>query len=135
MKKWLAKVMVGRYGVDQLTNAMLVLSMVLLVVALFFGNSIVNTILWTLAVLLLVAGYYRIFSKKTSQRYQENQKYLRLRNRITGRFRSMKERLKQRKTHRFFKCPQCGVTVRVPKGKGQIKITCPKCKTAFVRNT
>ncbi|MDD6888400.1 MAG: hypothetical protein PUE41_08000 [bacterium] len=135
MKKWLAKVMVGRYGVDQLTNAMLVLSMVLLVVALFFGNSIVNTILWTLAVLLLVAGYYRIFSKKTSQRYQENQKYLRLRNRITGRFRSMKERLKQRKTHRFFKCPQCGVTVRVPKGKGKIKITCPKCKTAFVRNT
>ena len=135
MKKWLAKVMVGRYGVDQLTNAMLVLSMVLLVVALFFGNSIVNTILWTLAVLLLVAGYYRIFSKKTSQRYQENQKYLRLRNRITGRFRSMKERLKQRKTHRFFKCPQCGVTVRVPKGKGKIKITCPKKKTAFVRNT
>ena len=135
MKKWLAKVMVGRYGVDQLTNAMLVLSMVLLMVALFFGNSIVNTILWTLAVLLLVAGYYRIFSKKTSQRYQENQKYLRLRNRITGRFRSMKERLKQRKTHRFFKCPQCGVTVRVPKGKGKIKITCPKCKTAFVRNT
>ena len=135
MKKWLAKVMVGRYGVDQLTNAMLVLSMVLLVVALFFGNSIVNTILWTLAVLLLVAGYYRIFSKKTSQRYQENQKYLRLRNRITGRFRSMKERLKQRKTHRFFKCPQCGVTVRVPKGKGKINITCPKCKTAFVRNT
>ena len=135
MKKWLAKVMVGRYGVDQLTNAMLVLSMVLLVVALFFGNSIVNTILWTLAVLLLVAGYYRIFSKKTSQRYQETQKYLRLRNRITGRFRSMKERLKQRKTHRFFKCPQCGVTVRVPKGKGKIKITCPKCKTAFVRNT
>ena len=135
MKKWLAKVMVGRYGMDQLTNAMLVLSMVLLVVALFFGNSIVNTILWTLAVLLLVAGYYRIFSKKTSQRYQENQKYLRLRNRITGRFRSMKERLKQRKTHRFFKCPQCGATVRVPKGKGKIKITCPKCKTAFVRNT
>ena len=135
MKKWLAKVMVGRYGVDQLTNAMLVLSMVLLVVALFFGNSIVNTILWTLAVLLLVAGYYRIFSKKTSQRYQENQKYLRLLNRITGRFRSMKERLKQRKTHRFFKCPQCGATVRVPKGKGKIKITCPKCKTAFVRNT
>lgn len=47
----------------------------------------------------------------------------------------MRERLKQRKTHRFFKCPECGVTVRVPKGKGKIKITCPKCKNAFVRNT
>ena len=135
MKKWLAKVMVGRYGVDQLTNALLVLSMVLLVIALFFGNSVVNTILWAFAILLLVVGYYRNFSKKTSQRYQENQKYLRFRNRITGRFRAMRERLKQRKTHRFFKCPECGVTVRVPKGKGKIKITCPKCKNAFVRNT
>ena len=135
MKKWLAKVMVGRYGVDQLTNALLVLSMVLLVIALFFGNSVVNTILWAFAILLLVVGYYRIFSKKTSQRYQENQKNLRVRNRITGRFRAMRERLKQRKTHRFFKCPECGVTVRVPKGKGKIKITCPKCKNAFVRNT
>ena len=57
MKKWLAKVMVGRYGVDQLTNALLVLSMVLLVIALFFGNSVVNTILWAFAILLLVVGY------------------------------------------------------------------------------
>lgn len=127
--------MIGRYGVDQLTNCLLVVSMVLLVIALFFGGSIVNTILWALALALLVIGYYRIFSKKTSQRYQENQKYLRLRNRVTGRFRAGKDRLKQRRTHRFFKCPQCGVTVRVPKGKGKIKITCPKCKTTFVKNT
>lgn len=135
MKKWLAKIMVGRYGVDQLTNFLLIVSMVLLVISLFFGSSIVGTILWILAIVLLVVGYFRIFSKKTSQRYQQNQKFLRLRNRFTGKFRSGKERLKQQKTHRFFKCPECGQTVRVPKGKGKIKITCPKCKTGFVRNT
>lgn len=135
MKKWLAKLMVGRYGVDQLTNFLLVTSMVLLVISMFVSASVVNSILWVLALVLLVIGYFRIFSKKTGLRYQENQKFLRLRNRFTGKFRSWKDRIRQRKTHRFFKCPQCGVTVRVPKGKGKIKITCPKCKTSFVRNT
>ncbi len=135
MKKWLAKIMVGRYGVDPLTNFLLIVSMVLLIVSMFFGESIASTVLWVAALALLAFGYYRIFSKQTSRRYQENQKFLRLRNRFTGRFRSWKERIKQQKTHRFFKCPQCGVTVRVPKGKGKIKITCPKCRTTFVRNT
>lgn len=135
MKKWLAKIMVGRYGADQLTNAMLTVSMILLVVSLFFGNRIVGTILWAIAFLILILSYVRIFSKKTGARFQENQKYLRVKNRVTARFRPMTDRFRQRKTHRFFKCPSCKVTVRVPKGKGKIKITCPKCKNTFVRNT
>ena len=98
-------------------------------------NSAVHSVLFTLAVALLVIGYYRIFSRKTSKRYEENQKYLRLRNRLTGRLRALRDRLRQSRTHRFFKCPECGVTVRVPKGKGKIKITCPKCRATFVKNT
>jgi len=135
MKKWLAKVMVGRYGVDQLTNALLTASMVLLVLSLFFGTSVLHTVLWVLAIVMLAIGYFRIFSKKTSKRFQENQKYLRVYNRVMAPLRRWKERIKQSKTHRFFKCPKCGVTVRVPKGKGKIKITCPKCKEAFIKNT
>ena len=68
-------------------------------------------------------------------RYSKYQKYLRLRNRLTGRLRALRDRLRQSRTHRFFKCPECGVTVRVPKGKGKIKITCPKCRATFVKNT
>lgn len=136
MRKWLAKLMVGRYGVDPLTNFLLIVSMVILLVAtLLVRNSAVHSVLFTLAVALLVIGYYRIFSRKTSNRYEENQKYLRLRNRLTGRLRALRDRLRQRRTHRFFKCPECGVTVRVPKGKGKIKITCPKCRATFVKNT
>ncbi len=136
MRKWLAKLMVGRYGVDQLTNFLLIVSMVILLVAtLLVRNSAVHSVLFTLAVALLVIGYYRIFSRKTSKRYEENQKYLRLRNRLTGRLRALRDRLRQSRTHRFFKCPECGVTVRVPKGKGKIKITCPKCRATFVKNT
>lgn len=136
MRKWLAKLMVGRYGVDPLTNFLLIVSMVILLVAtLLVRNSAVHSVLFTLAVALLVIGYYRIFSRKTSKRYEENQKYLRLRNRFTGRLRALRDRLRQSRTHRFFKCPECGVTVRVPKGKGKIKITCPKCRATFVKNT
>ena len=136
MRKWLAKLMVGRYGVDQLTNFLLIVSMVILLVAtLLVRNSAVHSVLFTLAVALLVIGYYRIFSRKTSKRYEENQKYLRLRNRLTGRLRALRDRLRQSRTHRFFKCPECGVTVRVPKGKGKIKITCPKCRAKLVKNT
>ena len=136
MRKWLAKPMVGRYGVDPLTNFLLIVSMVILLVAtLLVRNSAVHSVLFTLAVALLVIGYYRIFSRKTSKRYEENQKYLRLRNRLTGRLRALRDRLRQSRTHRFFKCPECGVTVRVPKGKGKIKTTCPKCRATFVKNT
>lgn len=135
MRKWLAKIMVGRYGVDQLTNFLLICSVVVLLIGTLFLGSFLHTVLLVLAVALLVFGYWRIFSRKTSQRYQENQKYLRLRNRVTGRFRTLRDRARQRRTHRFFKCPQCGVTVRVPRGKGKIKIACPKCHATFVRNT
>ena len=136
MRKWLAKLMVGRYGFDLLLNFLLIVSMVsLLVATLLVRNSAVHSVLFTLAVALLVIGYYRIFSRKTSKRYEENQKYLRLRNRLTGRLRALRDRLRQSRTHRFFKCPECGVTVRVPKGKGKIKITCPKCRATFVKNT
>ena len=48
---------------------------------------------------------------------------------------NMKKRWAQRGTYRFFKCPQCRQTVRVPKGRGKICITCPKCKTEFIKKS
>ena len=48
---------------------------------------------------------------------------------------NLKKRWAQRSTYRFFKCPQCKQTVRVPKGRGKICITCPKCKTEFIKKS
>ena len=44
------------------------------------------------------------------------------------------ERIRDRK-HRYFTCPRCHQTVRVPRGKGKIAITCPKCKEKFTKKT
>ena len=127
--------MIGRYGTDQLFNFMMVLSLVLLIVSLFFSNTVAGTVMWIVALVIMILGYMRCFSRKTGNRFRENQQYLKIRNKVTGFFRSLKDRIKQSKTHRFYKCPSCKQTVRVPKGKGKIRIRCPKCGETFIRNS
>ncbi len=39
---------------------------------------------------------------------------------------------KYHKTHKIYKCKSCGQTLRVPKGKGKVKVTCPVCKSSFI---
>ena len=41
----------------------------------------------------------------------------------------------QKKIYKFYTCGQCGQKVRVPKGKGKIEITCPKCRNTFIKRT
>ena len=53
----------------------------------------------------------------------------------SGKEKQSEKRWAQRSTYRFFKCPQCKQTVRVPKGRGKICITCPKCKTEFIKKS
>ena len=56
-------------------------------------------------------------------RYQENRRFLLLIDRIKDR------------NNRYFNCPKCRQTVRVPRGKGKISITCPKCREKFIKKT
>ena len=84
---------------------------------------------------LMIYSTWRMFSKNVSARYQENQKYLNFRYGLAVKKDKWKKRWQQRKTYRFFKCPQCKQTVRVPKGRGKICITCPKCRTEFVKKS
>ena len=76
----------------------------------------------------MVYAYFRILSKKVYKRTQENKKYL-------GAINMTKTRWKQRKTHKFYRCPKCKTWLRVPKGRGKITITCVKCSTKFDKRT
>jgi predicted RNA-binding Zn-ribbon protein involved in translation (DUF1610 family) len=130
--------MLGRYGQDQLSRFMSVFSLALIVLALVLNNvgtGLAGNILWWIGLAIIIVCYFRMFSRNTSKRYSENVKYLTLKNKFLGWFKKKGERIKQSKTHRFFKCPECGVTVRTPKGKGKIRITCPKCGVTFFRNS
>ena len=126
--------MAGRYGADQFGRFLSSAALVLLIVNLFV-RGVVGQILYFLILAILVYNIFRMFSKNTTARYKENVAYLKVKNRVVGWYANLRRRIRESKTHRFYKCPTCKTTVRVPKGKGKIRITCPKCGASFVRKS
>lgn len=131
MREKMQRFMMGRYGTDQLSRFYLAVTLILLVVSMFSRLSI----FYLLGIVLLVYTYYRMFSRNVSKMYAQNEKFLGIKYKVQGKFAGMKKRMVQRRDYRFYKCPDCRQTVRVPKGKGKIAITCPKCRTEFIRKS
>lgn len=131
MREKLQQFMVGRYGTDQLSRFLLILAIIFMVVSILFHSPICNII----AILLIIFCYYRILSKNHSQRYSENMAYLKYSKKATGFFRAKKQYFMQLKNYHIYKCPSCRQKIRIPRGKGKISITCPKCRTEFIKNS
>jgi hypothetical protein len=115
--------MTGRYGTDKLNNLLLGLGLGTCFVNILVGNYALGLVLTAVSYGFMILALYRCFSRNTYKRYRENRKYLLLVERIRDR------------EHRYFTCPRCRQTVRVPRGKGKIAITCPKCKEKFTKKT
>lgn len=113
----------GRYGTDQLGMVMLCVSLVLTLITTFIDSPIPWAVVICISYALMIVAILRILSRNTYKRYEENRRFLRL-------FDQFKDR-----DHRYFNCPRCRQRVRVPRGKGKISITCPKCKEKFVKKT
>lgn len=128
------RAMAGRYGVDQLNRFLTIFAMVMLILSMFFKSAL-SLVFWLLAIVSLVWSYARMFSRKIPKRQAENNAYLTLRYQITRKSTARRQRAVQKRYYRFYKCPRCGVTTRVPKGKGKIRITCPRCGESFVRKS
>lgn len=131
MKQKLQHFMMGRYGADQLGQLLMGSSVVLLLLSMLFRLDI----FYILALGIMGYEYYRMMSRKIGQRQTENQKFLNWRYRLAVKWNREREHFRQRKTCRFYRCPSCRQKVRVPRGKGKIRITCPSCKTEFVRKS
>ena len=123
--------MAGRSGADQFSRFLSYVALALIVANLFVRS----TVLWVLALLALVYTYYRMFSKNVARRREENGRYLQLQYKLTGGVKNRADRWKQRKEFVFFRCPDCRAMLRVPRGKGRIRVTCRKCGNAFEKKT
>ena len=130
MKAKLQQFMNGRYGIDDFGRFLNVSAIVMMVLGLFLLPQ-----LSSLAMMLIVIGIFRIMSRNVYKRSQENEAYMRVRYKITGWFSARMQRIKNRKLYRYYRCPQCRQSLRVPKGKGKITVTCPKCQTVFDRRS
>ena len=121
MSAGIRRFMQGRYGTDKLNTAILVTGVIICLLSMFIPAA--SLPLTIISYVLMGWAIFRMLSRNTYKRYQENRKYLRL-----------VERIKDRE-HKYFDCPRCRQPVRVPRGKGKISITCPKCKEKFIRKT
>ena len=131
MKEKFYRFMAGRYGSDQLSRFLSFLALALIVLNLFLKS----TALWLLGIVALVLVYVRMFSRNYEKRRKENERYLQWKYKLTGGVRNWTDRQKQRRDYVFFRCPSCRAMLRVPRGKGKIRVTCRKCGNAFERKT
>ena len=130
IRKWLQRMgagmsrfMSGRYGMDKLNSVILWSSVAVVFISLFVPNVLARLALTAISYLLMGWAVFRCFSRNTYKRYRENRRFLMLIDRVKDR------------EHKYYDCPRCRQPVRVPRGKGKIAITCPKCKEKFIRKT
>ena len=131
IRNWLRNFMLGRYGPDHLGVAMVVLAVFLGIV----GGILRFYPLNILSYVVIVMTLYRMLSRNTQRRRAENDRFISIFWPLKRKIKNWAERLHNRKDYKFFKCPACGNMLRVPRHKGRVKITCPKCGERFERRT
>ncbi len=132
MRNWLNRFMMGRYGNDQLNRFLFGLTMVFVVLQFLTRNRVT----YYLALLCLILGYLRMLSRNHQARYAENMKYLSIRDSLLGVFRRKPGRsAADRKNFHIYRCPRCKQKIRIPRGKGKVRISCPKCGNTFIKKS
>ena len=126
VRNFLQKLMYGRYGGDQLNNFLLILYFVFWLLAIVSGVELISS----LGLVCIFIAIIRMMSRNIDRRRAENAKFLKLIAPLNKWFK-LRRTMHRDKDHAYFKCPNCKQTLRVPKGKGKITITCRNCGTSF----
>ena len=134
----LARFMYGRYGTDQLGRFIACVSLISISLSILtrgVGWGGLSALLFYLCMALLGLSYFRMFSRNYSRRRRENEFYLNKKYAVTSKLKLHRECFKQRRDYAFFRCPGCRQLVRVPRGKGKLRITCRRCGYSFEKKT
>ena len=138
MKRWLQNLMYkfnvfmqGRYGYDDFGKCLIITALVLVILSYFpylKGCSFI-------AMVVLIYHTYRAFSKNYNARRNELNKYYVVSDKMKQKIRLYKSMWRDRNTHRYFKCKNCGAMIRIPRNKGEIEVTCPRCRARTTKKT
>lgn len=123
--------MYGRYGNDELNFVLIALSLLLSLISNFDK-------LWFfyfISVVPIGVAVFRFLSRNTNARYNERLRFIAIISVLKNKYIKIRSRYRDRKTHKFFTCKKCKATLRLPKGRGKIKITCPKCGNTMIKKT
>ena len=131
MGSWFQNFMAGRNGADRLSVAQIAASVVLNLLSRRPGREMLSL----LSAALLLWALFRILSRNLPARQRENARFVTALPRLRSRLTAWRERQKHRKDYKFYRCAGCGNWLRVPRGKGRIQITCPRCGHRFSGKT
>ena len=121
----LQRFMYGRYGNDQFN---LLIGTYLVLYLLFVLTGFAP--LYWLSLVLIAYSLFRLLSRNPARRRSENARFLSIVNPVL-RWLRLRRTIHRDKEHRYFKCPNCGQQLRVPRGKGKITVTCRGCGASF----
>ncbi len=123
----IARFMYGRYGTDSLFYFLWVVY-----IALVLANVFVRSwVLYLLSIAVFIITFYRVLSRNTVKRMNENIKFQKLFKGVKGWFSNRTSRIKQNKNYCFKRCPNCGKVLRLPRVKGKHSTRCPVCHADF----
>ena len=123
MRNFLNRFMTGRYGPDHLSFAMIIFSFVL---SLLYAILAYMPLIF-LSYFLFGLAIFRVLSRNIYRRRAENDKFIKYWWPVRTKIKRIIDRIKQFRTHKVFKCKKCKNKLRVPRGKGKLQVTCPKC--------
>lgn len=127
----LQRFMQRRYGADEISYILIAISLILSILSNFDKLRF----LYFIALIPVVLSIVRSLSRNITARIAEREKYLTMVSPIKSFLKLQQNKYRDRKTHRYFKCKNCKSTLRVPKGRGKISITCPKCNAKITKKT
>lgn len=122
VRRSFSRFMSGRYGGDQLGMVLIVVSLVLTLLSAIAGRW-----LNIFASLIAICECYRILSKNYAARRRENAAYLNAVAKPRAWVVRQYTKFVNRKTKAYVRCPHCNAEFALPKGKGRLRATCPKC--------
>lgn len=123
--------MQGRYGYDEFGRFLIFTAFVLTLLAYIPYLKILSLF----GVAVLIYYLFRMYSKNHTARRMELNRYFVISGKVKKEIRLIKSKWRDKKTHVYFKCKTCGAIVRVPKNKGEIEVTCPRCRARTIKKT
>ncbi|MFA9381114.1 MAG: hypothetical protein ACERKO_08640 [Acetanaerobacterium sp.] len=131
MRDRLQRWMYGRNGADQLSRDLNIIALALMVLDFVLRTQII----YWVGLLFFFVALFRMLSRNLIKRSAENMKYYNLKSAVKNWVGTKRKHFASRKYYRYYTCTTCGQRLRVPKGKGKIEISCPKCASRFVKKT
>ena len=128
----------GRNGSDALSVFLTAAALVTATAASVITHEAARYLVSAVTIILVAVAAWRMMSMNVAKRRAENERFLsffRSLRKDPQKAEEKKRRKEEKKTHAYFRCPECRKELRVPRGKGKIRITCPHCGHQFIKKT